>query len=67
VIAGTARVSINVEIAKGDAMRKVICALLLALFVGGLVSCKAKEPPVVPPPAGTEKPAAAPAAEKAPE
>jgi hypothetical protein len=51
-----------VETAKGDAMRKLICALLLALFVGGVISCKKETTPPAGEKGTTEKPA-----EKAPE
>jgi hypothetical protein len=50
-------VSATVVIAKGDVMKKAICALMLALFVGGVMSCKKTEPvaPPTPPTPGAEK------------
>ena len=37
-------------------MKKLLCALLLALFVGGVLSCKKEEPVPVKPPEKTETP-----------
>jgi len=56
VIAGITWVSTTVETAKGDVMKKLLCALLLALFVGGVLSCKKEEPVPVKPPEKTETP-----------
>jgi hypothetical protein len=60
VIDRTARVSTTVVIAKGDVMKKVICALMLALFVGGVMSCKKTDTTVAPPTPATPAPAPAP-------